>query len=300
MPLRDLDAASLALFRAVCAAGSITHGAHDFGLALGAASRRIADLERSLGARLLVRGKAGARPTSAGQALLEHVERLSHEADRLDLSLADFRLGIETRVRVWANTSAINGFLPRRMAAFGRAYPAVRIELDEAFSDAIVHGVVEGRTEIGIYAASAPSWGLHTALCDTHRLVAITPRDHPIASRKRVAFDELLQHDFVGLTRGTALQNQLDAQAAKRQKPLRLRVQVRSYDAVAKIVSEGFGVSLVPQQVAELLAGPLGLAAIPLSDPWGVRNLVAAVRSLDELTPAARAFYDSLVDRDSA
>lgn len=295
MPLRDLDNASLALFRAVCGAGSITRGAQDFGLALGAASRRIGELERSLGARLLVRGKSGARPTAAGAALLEHIDRLSHEADRLDLSLADFRLGIETRVRVWANTSAVNGFLPRRMAAFARAYPAIRIELDEAFSDAIVQGVAEGRTEIGIYAATAPSWGLHVAICDTHRLVAITPRSHPIASRKRVWFDELLQHDFVGLTRGTALQNQLDAEAAKRQKPLRLRVQVRSYDAVAKIVSEGLGVSLVPQQVAELLARPLGLAAIPLADAWGVRNLVAAVRSLEELAPAARAFFDRLV-----
>ena len=56
MALRHLDLASLSLFNAVCASGSITHGAHAFGLALGAASRRIAELERRLGSELLVRG----------------------------------------------------------------------------------------------------------------------------------------------------------------------------------------------------------------------------------------------------
>ena len=69
----------------------------------------------------------------------------------------------------------------------------------------------------------------------------IAPQSHPIASRERVAFDELLAHDVVGLTPGTALQNQPDAQAARRDKPIRLRVQLRSYDAVCNIVPRGTG-----------------------------------------------------------
>ncbi|MGE0797917.1 MAG: LysR substrate-binding domain-containing protein [Lautropia sp.] len=291
MALRHLDLTSLVLFKAVCASGSITHGAHDFGLALGAASRRIAELERHLGNTLLVRSKSGVRPTAAGNTLLEHIERLAGEADRLELSLEEHRMGIDTRVRVWANTSAVNGFLPQRIVEFARLEPSVRIDLEEEFSDAIVRAVTDGRAEIGIFAGTTPTWSLQTTVCDRHSLVAIALRTHPLARRRKVRFEELLDHDFVGLTRGTALQLQVAAEAARLNKPLRLRVQVRSYDAVCKIVAVGLGVSLVPEQVGRLLAAPLGLATIALDEPWVDRQLVAAVRTLTDLSPAGRAFH---------
>jgi DNA-binding transcriptional LysR family regulator len=289
MALRHLDFASLALFRAVCASGSITDGALAYGLALGAASRRIAELERRLGARLLVRGRAGVRPTAAGTTLLDHVEQLAREADRLELSLEDHRMGIDTRVRVWANTSAVNGFLPERIVAFARRSPDIRIDLDEEFSDAIVRAVADGRAEIGVLAETTPAWSLHTAACDTHRLVAIALRTHPLARRRRLRFEELLEHDFVGLTRGTALQTQLEMEAAALNRPLRLRVQVRSYDAVCKLVSVGLGISVVPEQVAQLMAPPLGLAVARLDEPWATRR-----RVVEQLSPAARAFFEML------
>lgn len=294
MALRHLDLTSLSLFKAVCASGSITHGAHAFGLALGAASRRIAELERRLGSELLVRGKLGVRPTAAGATLLDHIERMSVEADRLDLALEDHRMGIDTRVRVWANTSAVNGFLPQRIVEFGQRQPSVRVDLEEEFSEAIVRAVTDGRAEVGIFAHTTPSWSLHAVVCDTHRLVAIAPGGHLLARRRRVRFEELLDHDFVGLTRGTALQLQVAAEAARCQRPLRLRIQVRSYDAVCKIVSVGIGISLVPQQVAELLAKPLGLAVMEVDEPWVTRRLVAAVRSAEDLSPAAKALFEML------
>jgi DNA-binding transcriptional LysR family regulator len=297
MSLRHLDLGSLALFRTICRCGSITHGAQEYGLALGPASRRVAELERRLGTALLLRSKVGVRPTAAGTTLLQHVDRLAGEADRLELSLEDYRMGIDTRISVWANTSAVNGFLPARMVAFGRDHPSVRIDLDEEFSDAIVRAVADGRAEIGVFAATAPAWSLHTAICDTHRLVAIAPRSHPLARRRRISFEEMLEHDLVGLTRGTALQLQVAAEAARLNKPLRLRVQVRSYDAVCKIVSVGMGMSLVPDQVARILAPALGLAVIALEDAWVQRHLVAAVRSPSELSVAARAFLKALTGR---
>jgi DNA-binding transcriptional LysR family regulator len=291
MNLQSLDLASLSLFRAVCLSGSITGGAMDYGLVLGAASRRIANLERQLGTPLLRRSKKGVVATPAGSALLEHVHRLLAEVDRIDVAMADFRMGIDRRVRVWANTSAVNGFLPDRLAAFGRLHPDVRIELEEAFSEAIARAVLNGQIDVGIFAASESALGLHTVVCDTHRLVALLPPRHPAGRRATVSFEELLQHDFVGLTQGTALQKQLALEAARLRKPLRLRVQVRSYDAVCKLVAAGMGVSLVPQQVAELLGPPLGLATVRLRDAWGTRHLTAAVRSPDALDEAGRAFF---------
>ena len=53
------DLTDLNLFRHVADAGSITHGAERAHLALAAASTRIRNMEKSLGAPLLVRDRAG-------------------------------------------------------------------------------------------------------------------------------------------------------------------------------------------------------------------------------------------------
>ena len=55
------DLADLSLFRHVVEAGSITHGAERAHLALAAASTRIRNMEQTLGAPLLVRGRHPSR-----------------------------------------------------------------------------------------------------------------------------------------------------------------------------------------------------------------------------------------------
>ena len=76
MNLHRLDLVSLALFTYVCRTGSISQGAALAHLAVGAASKRITDLEAAVGSALLERHSRGARPTAAGQALLGHAQRI--------------------------------------------------------------------------------------------------------------------------------------------------------------------------------------------------------------------------------
>ena len=59
----QFDLTDLSLFRHVVEAGSITHGAERAHLALAAASTRIRNMEKSLGAPLLLRSRQGVIPT---------------------------------------------------------------------------------------------------------------------------------------------------------------------------------------------------------------------------------------------
>src|SRR6185369_2807536 len=70
------DLIDLSLFRHIVEAGSITHGSARANLALGAASTRIRNMEETLGAPLLTRGRQGVAPTQAGRALLAHARTM--------------------------------------------------------------------------------------------------------------------------------------------------------------------------------------------------------------------------------
>ena len=85
----QFDLTDLSLFRHVVEAGSITRGAERAHLALAAASTRIRNMEKSLGAPLL-RGRQGVAPTPAGRTLLQHARALLAQVERLREDLAAY------------------------------------------------------------------------------------------------------------------------------------------------------------------------------------------------------------------
>ena len=83
MNLHRLDLVSLSLFHLVARSGSISKGAELAHLAVGAASKRISDLEAAVGAALLERHSRGVTLTVAGQALHRHAQRILSDVDVL-------------------------------------------------------------------------------------------------------------------------------------------------------------------------------------------------------------------------
>ncbi len=73
-----------------------------------------------------------------------------------------------------------------------------------------------------------------------------------------------------------------------------LRVQLRSFDTVCRLVEAGVGVGVVPHTTAQRVAGTVGLSVVELTDDWAVRDLTLVVRNLDALRPFARDLVESL------
>ena len=104
----------------------------------------------------------------------------------------------------------------------------------------------------------------------------------------------MLGYDLVGLDRVSSLQRFLAGKAAREGKPLRLRVQLRSFDAVCRLVETGVGVGVVPQTTARRAAKTMDLSIVDLSDDWAVRELKICVRAMGELRPYARQLVEAL------
>ena len=75
---------------------------------------------------------------------------------------------------------------------------------------------------------------------------------------------------------------------------LRLRVQLRSFDAVCRLVACNVGIGIVPQTTARRAAQTLPIATVAMADPWALRDLTICVRSFAELPPFARQFVEHL------
>jgi DNA-binding transcriptional LysR family regulator len=293
-----VDLTDMRLFRDVAEAGSITAGAARSRLALAAASTRIRGLELDVGAPLLVRSRAGVALTPAGHALLGHARRLLADAETLVEDLRPYGAGLAGEVRLLSNTNAITEFLPEALATFLAANPGVSVDLEERLSDEIVGLVAEGAADIGIVAGTADLRALQAFPFRTDRFVLVAaagrfgPRPAP------VYFSDVLGEDFVGLDRSSALQRFLAAKAASAGRALRLRVQVRSFDAVCRLAEAGVGIGVAPETTARRAAATMRLDVVPLADDWALRELTLCVRDLAALKPSARRLAEAL--RESA
>ena len=294
MNLHRIDLVSLSLFNLVARTGSISQGAELAMLAVGAASKRITDLEIAFGVPLLERHSRGVHLTSAGAALHLHVQRILADVDHMSADLSDHAKGLIGVVRLWANTSAITQFLPGDLAEFTRRQPEIRIELNEADSHDVVLAILDGRADIGIFADRTPALGLATMPYRQDRLVLVVPKNHPLAKRKKLAFAEAVAYDFVSLTQSTSLAQRLELESAQIRQPLRIRIQVRSFDAMCQMVAAGLGIAVLPLAAAQPLVHALGLRKIDLTDAWVDRELLLGARDWTVLARPVRSLLDHL------
>jgi DNA-binding transcriptional LysR family regulator len=251
-------------------------------------------MEAALGADLLIRSRQGVTLTAAGRTLLKHARGLLAQAARMREDLSAFAGGRSGEVRLLANTNALTEFLPEALSSFLAAHPQVSVDLEERLSDEIVGLIAEGVGDVGIVAGTVEVGALETFPFRLDRFVVVTARDHPLARRTRVAFAEVLDYDVVGLERSSSLQRFLMGKAARAGRPLKARVQLKSFDAVCRLVEAGVGVGVVPATTARRAERTMALSVIDLADDWAVRDLNIVVRSLDDLRPYARALVETL------
>jgi len=295
--LHRLDLVSLKLFSLIARAGSISKGSALANLAVGAASKRISDLEAAVGAELFERHSRGVKLTAAGGALQRHAQRILSDVDHLAADLSDHARGVVGVVRLWANTSAVTQFLPAEISRFLMANPGIRIELEERNSSEIVVAVLDGRADIGIFADRVPALGLQVVAYRRDRLVLVTPKSHPLATRKCIKFIEAADYDFVSLSPGTSIAQRLQTEAEAMGKRLRLRIQVRSFDAMCQMVATGLGVAVLPLEAVQPHLRSMGLRKVDIEDDFASRALLLGARDFSALPRPARHFADYLHDR---
>jgi molybdate transport repressor ModE-like protein len=290
------DLTDLRLFAAVADEGSLTAGAARAGISLPSASARIKGMEDELGTTLFERHRRGVQPTRAGYALIHHSQLILAQMERLRGDLREHaRGGLRARIRLMANTTAQEEYLPDALAGWLAANPGVDIELEERLSHEIAPAVAQSHTDIGVLTDLVGAEGLETYPFRIDRLVLVVPRGHALATARHVSFVDVLDEEFVGLVEGSALADHLAWQSARLGRSIKPRIRLRGLDAVFLMVDRGVGIAVVPETAARRRRRAMALSIVRLDDTWATRRLIVGVRSLDALPLHARRLVKHLV-----
>jgi len=290
-----IDPYSLELFISVVEEGSIARAASRNHIAPSALSRRVADLEAAIGLPLLIRSPTGVELTEAGRHAFSRAASVHDQLQSLAREVQSLSGQVAGVVRLYANASAIVGFLPERLKAFQARYPLVQIALTEQISDEVIRACIDGRADVGITASSRTPSGLESWHFADDPLMVVLPPGHELAALQAPTFQDVIRFPLVALQAGGSLDQILRERADAARTPLRLSVTVNSFDAQCRMVEAGLGVGIVPTSAASAFAGTHGFVRRPLDETWArSRSLhVHALRKSSRLK-AVQALIDAL------
>ncbi len=274
--LPDID--SLALFVRAAELRSLTKASEASHIGLAAASRRMALLEHCFKTTLFERSSRGVELTPAGAALLPYAKSLLIDINQMNSEMRDHAHGSKGALRILANSSVMTEALPQDLASFARAHPDVGLVVQERWSTEIVRSLLAAEADLGIVVEGLRTEGLETFAYRTDRLAVVMPAGHALAATAALRLEDVVEEDLIGLESGSSMMRLLSEQAVILEKTLHLRVQVRSFEAVCRMVEAGLGVGLLPFQAAQLLGSAMGLVVRPLADDWAERRMLLCVR----------------------
>lgn len=294
--MSDIEMRQLAQFVAIAEAGSFRAAAQRVFVAQPALSVAIRKLEDAVGAPLFVRGRRGVTLTPAGQAFLPEARRSLLHAEQARQHARHAALGEGGTVRLGFVGSAAYRLLPQQLPGFLARYPGVQLELVEGTSLTIVPMLREGRLDVGIVRSPLPDADdLLVREVQTDRLVAVLPRSHPLAGRRRIALAALKDESFVMFSRSQVpglraviLQACRDAGFSPR-----ITQDATQIQTVVGLVGSGLGVALVPGVAAD--SGTERVCFVPLDEGSAPAPITVALATRREgLSPAAQRLCAAL------
>jgi len=270
---RRIDPYSVRLFVSAARAGSIVRAAQQEHIAPSALSRRLADLEHAFGTPLLIRSPRGIALTNAGRMVLARGEKFDDELQSLVRDVQSMGDEVRGTVRLYANMSAVIGFLPERLRSFMQKYPGVAVSLLEKDTPEVIRACLDDLADVGVGVDVPVPAGLDAWPFASDPLQVVVRKDNSLARRKSLGFVQALEHSLIGVHQGGALDRSLHERAAALQRPFSPTVSVSSFDAVCRMVEAGLGIAIIPRSAAAAYAGNPRFARLALDEPWAAREL---------------------------
>ena len=262
-------------------------------VAQSALSQQIRDLERELGAELLVRDRRGVTTTPAGEVLLGHARALLQRADAARAEIAQLTGLVSGTLRVGSGSPTGSVPLPATLAEFQRRHPAVEIVLRDTTSGELVHWLDEGTVDVALLSLAPEQLPerLYGRLITREPMVALLPAAHPLAGRARLSLRALAGERLITFPRGAGMRDTIEEgfRAAGVPRPV---VTAETIDPLAtlELIGQGIGFSLMPRSVAAHAGADVH--AVPLSRPGLRRNVTLAWARERRSLPALDAFLE--------
>ena len=275
------------IFLKTAACGSFSKAAEAMNFTQSGISHAINSLEEELGVKLLSRNRGGVVLTADGRSVLPQVEKLC-AAHHAMMQTVESLKGMDSGLVKIATFSSVSvQWLPRILKNFGQLYPNIEFEVVTGdFYGQIENWIVSGAVDCGFLRLPSAK-RLQSFALQRDELQVIVPCDHPFAGSDPFPVAELATEPFIRLEEG----EDYEITAAFDKLGIRPNVKytAREDRTIQAMVSEGLGISLLPELMVRNSPSPIKTCRAPIQFN---RTIGIGVKDKKAMSKSTRLFVD--------
>ncbi|HSW17541.1 MAG TPA: LysR family transcriptional regulator [Ramlibacter sp.] len=251
-------------------------------------------LEEELGVRLLLRNSKMVQLTPAGAAFLIEARQVLERLSRVKGVVQAVDSGMVGRLEIGMSPSLVYREVRQIVERFKAEMPGVEIVLHEMVINEQFENLTRGQIHAGFANGSVTPPPFKSIPLAPDRYVLCLPADHAKAGEAAIDLRDMVDEQFIMFSRdiGPANHDHMITTFTRAGIHPRTVHKTRTWHTITAMVSEGFGVALVPGSMAK--SRMAGVRFIPFSGP----SLVASAMLMwnpAQTAPGLASFVESAV-----
>ncbi|AEI76767.1 transcriptional regulator LysR family [Cupriavidus necator N-1] len=287
MNLRQIE-----VFRAVMLTGSISGASKLLYVSQPAISRLMSHTEQRLGLELFRRTKGRLYPTPEARRLLGEVNAVYEGIERVNEIAEDLAANRTGSLRLTCSPNLGQTVLPRAIASFRAAHPAVRVVVRTQIPGNMLRALLSGQVDLAVSNMPLVHPNLEARLLVKNAIVALVPVDHRLATRSWVRPAELVGEDLIGYGPDVPFGLLVHEMFGSEGNQPDMRVQVEQAHVARALAQAGAGIALVDAMTVFGQSWP-NIVAVPVRTKVNASVQIFHVQT-EPLSRLSLEFVDTL------
>jgi len=296
--MTELNFHQLRIFYMVAQRRSFSRAARELKISQPAVSAQVRQFEEDLQLVLIDRSRHRVGLTDAGRTVVNYAERIFGMSDELVARLGALRDPPHAQLVMGASPTIGEYVMPRFLARYRRAHPAVDLQLEIGPTRSIVDCLLNDEIGLGFVGdeVTAPDVASYPFAID--ELVPVISPGHPLAGATSLTAKELSGLDFIMRHQGSSTRRAAEARLAELGIAPHVAIELGTNEAVKQAVMANLGVAILSRWAVRFEVATGQLATICPDTLTCSRRFQAIVRKSRQLTDVQRAFLDLLQELD--
>jgi DNA-binding transcriptional LysR family regulator len=273
---------------------SFTAAAGDLFITQPAITAQIKAFEAYCGMKLFSKKGRSIHLTEQGRTLFEYARQVFEHEKEIENVIEEMKEVKRGVLRLGTTKAYARYFMPFLITSFHKAYPHIKIHMDEGSSLDMINSLVDLKNEVAVIAKAADNPKVTFVPFSQEELVVILPVGHPLARKKAVDFSELAKEPIIMKEVGSGTRKLVNTLFIKNNCTSNVLMETSNSEFIKQLVQQGEGISFLVRAAVALDLKEKKLATVPLQGQQIYLDVSFAYLKDTFFSPPAKAFVEVL------
>lgn len=231
--------------------------------------------------------------THVGKILFEKAERIFNIEDELETALAEIKELNQGLLQIGCTKVYAKHIMPSILSVFHRAYPNIKIILEEGNSMTMINSLRDFKNEVIVVAQmNVNDSRLQFIPFSQEEIVVVLPVNHPLTRKKEIEFKDVANEPMILKGIGSGTRQKIISLYDKYNVVPNVFMESNNTEFIMDLIERGDGISFLVKPSVERKVQEKKIVMQRLKDERLFLDVSLGFSKSVPLSPAATAFYE--------